>query len=131
MDGDALEEIQQYSDYEALISREVKGNELVSVRSTIQSNTVDSPSAFINLINCEVLWPIYLRPKYHNFVIRFRLFFVIRFRLLLEKERKPSSGTENFSCKEVLTKFAQIHSSRKNCLKLCQLVCNTYTYIVN
>lgn len=55
MDGDALEEIQQYSDYEALISREVKGNELVSVRSTIQSNTVDSPSAFINLINSEVL----------------------------------------------------------------------------
>nr|XP_011418971.1 fatty acid-binding protein [Crassostrea gigas] len=30
MNGDTLEEVQQYSDYEALISREVKGNELVS-----------------------------------------------------------------------------------------------------
>lgn len=48
---DTLEEVQQYSDYEALISREVKGNELVSVRSTTQSNTVDSPSPFIYLIN--------------------------------------------------------------------------------
>lgn len=47
---DTLEEVQQYSDYEALISREVKGNELVSVRSTTQSNTVDSPSPFIYLI---------------------------------------------------------------------------------
>lgn len=50
MNGDTLEEVQQYSDYEALISREVKGNELVSVRSTTQSNTVDSPSPFIYLI---------------------------------------------------------------------------------
>lgn len=30
MNRDTLEEVQQYSDYEALISREVKGNELVS-----------------------------------------------------------------------------------------------------
>lgn len=50
MNGGALEEVQQYSDYEALISREVKDNELVSVRFAIQCTTMNSSSSLTYLI---------------------------------------------------------------------------------
>lgn len=50
MNGGALEEVQQYGDYEALISREVKGNELVTVRSATQFNAMNFPSSFTFLL---------------------------------------------------------------------------------